>query len=368
MLSESVPNPSNSNPFSYLEALAEPERLLAAYFKSSTVGLCILDTQFRYLAINETLARMNGVPVNDRLGRTVRQILGSAADPIEAILRTVLATGDPTLEIEISAQLPTRNEIGHWIAYYIPIKNADERVERIGVVVNEITDRKKLEKSLHELTGRLRQQMARLQMLLEVGNILNSNWNIQQVFSSIQGEGLQSLCCVPLVRRKGPLGVFILGSTRQHAFQSDDLSLLSQVAAQFAIAIENHRSYLEIEALKQRLTEEKKYLEGEIRSEGHFSEIIGESPVLKEILAKVATVASSDATVLILGETGTGKELIARALHKMSRRAQKTFVKVNCAAIPTGLLESELFGHEKGAFTGASFASLPAEVRVTTRS
>jgi len=144
-----------------------------------------------------------------------------------------------------------------------------------------------------------------------------------------------------------------LGSTRRNAFRDDDLTLLNQVASQLAVAIENHRAAAEIESLKRRLSEEKKYLEGEIRSEGHFSEIIGDSPSLTRALAQVSTVAASDATVLILGETGTGKELVARAIHGLSRRRSKNFVKINCAAIPTGLLESELFGHEKGAFTGA---------------
>jgi formate hydrogenlyase transcriptional activator len=145
----------------------------------------------------------------------------------------------------------------------------------------------------------------------------------------------------------------VLGSTRKDAFQQEDLVPLRQVATQLAVAIENLRAATEIEELKQRLAEEKKYLEGEIVSEGNFAEIIGESPALKVVLAQAMTVAASDATVLILGETGTGKELIARAIHHLSLRKDRAFIKVNCAAIPTGLLESELFGHEKGAFTGA---------------
>jgi len=166
-------------------------------------------------------------------------------------------------------------------------------------------------------------------------------------------EGLQSLCCIPLVRPKGPLGVFVLGSTRQNAFQSTDLDVVNQVATQLAVTVENHRAALEIEALKRRLGEEREYLTGDIRSQSAFSEIVGDSPALTHILDQTATVAPSDATVLILGETGTGKELVARAIHRMSRRKEGAFIKVNCAAIPTGLLESELFGHEKGAFTGA---------------
>jgi len=166
-------------------------------------------------------------------------------------------------------------------------------------------------------------------------------------------EGLQSLCCVPLSTSKETLGTLNFGSTKASAFQPEDLELFSQIASQVAAALENERAYREIEALKNRLTAEKQYLEGEIRTNWNFEEIVGESPVLKSVLDLVTTVAVSNATVLLLGETGTGKELVARALHRMSRRKDRNFIKVNCAAIPTGLLESELFGHEKGAFTGA---------------
>jgi formate hydrogenlyase transcriptional activator len=171
--------------------------------------------------------------------------------------------------------------------------------------------------------------------------------------SELLQEGIKSLCCVPVSSSREILGTLNLGSTRESAFRSEDFALLQQVATQIAAALENERTRREIKQLKTRLTQEKQHLEGEIRSELHFEEIIGDSPVLKRVLEQVATVASSDATVLILGETGTGKELIARAIHRLSLRKQASFIKMNCAAIPTGLLESELFGHEKGAFTGA---------------
>jgi formate hydrogenlyase transcriptional activator len=170
---------------------------------------------------------------------------------------------------------------------------------------------------------------------------------------SLLEEGVQSLCCVPMMRPKGPLGVLLVGSTRKDAFQSDDLQLLEQVAAQLALAIENHRAASEIKALKVRLGEERKFLEADDQPAGDFPEMVGNSRALKQVLDQIATVAASEATVLILGETGTGKELVARAIHRLSRRHAGSFIKLNCAAIPTGLLESELFGHEKGAFTGA---------------
>jgi len=420
------------NPFAYPAVLSDPEKLLSAYFNSSTVGLCILDGELRYIVINNALAEMNGIPASDHLGRTVREVLGDFADLVEPEFRRVLTTGEARLNIEISALLPTRKEIGYWIEHYFPIKDDAGTATRIGVVAVEITEQKKLEATLQRLSTSLKHQMERLQMLLDISNLLSSNWNIHQIFPRISArirrvvrqeyaglslldpktglfvrqaedfplgkgiiptvqitasnrpgafslpavapmifsreqiqsfdaeiaqkflaEGLQSLCCVPLLRPRAALGVLVLGSTRKDAFQPEDLGLLNQVATQLAIALENHSTAAEIETLKQRVAEERKYLNGEIRSEGHFIEIIGDSQALKQVLDQVTTVASSDATVLILGETGTGKELIARAIHRLSRRKDSSFIKINCAAIPTGLLESELFGHEKGAFTGA---------------
>jgi len=422
---------SNLIPFADPEALTDPEKLLAAYFSSATVGLAIFDAGLRYLAINKALAEINGIPAADHLGRTVREVLGSFADKVEPEFHRVLGTGDSS-NFEVSAQLPGKPKAGHWVAHYLPIKDRTGAVTRIGAVVIDVSAQKRLEESLKDAGGRLRTEMERLQMLLDVSGILAANWDPQQVFPRISArirrvlrqeyasfalhdvgtgllvrqsidfplgkgftstaeisasdspagrsleeraprifskqeigefdsdiakgllaEGLQSLCCIPLLRPKGPVGVVVLGSTRADAFQYQDLALLNQVAAQLAVALENRRAALELEALKERLSEERKYLEGEIRSQGNFAEIVGDSPALDRVLGQVSTVATSDATVLILGETGTGKELIARAIHRMSRRKDGSFIKVNCAAIPTGLLESELFGHERGAFTGA---------------
>jgi formate hydrogenlyase transcriptional activator len=419
-------------PFASPEALSEPEKLLAAYFSSSTVGLCILDADLRYLAINQRLAEMNGIPAASHLGKTVREVLGDFADMVEPGFRKVVSTGESVLNFEVSALLPTRTEMGHWMEYYLPIKDANGAVTRIAIIAVEITAQKKLEESVAHLGGKLRKEMDRLQMLIDVSTILASTSNLTQVFPRVSArirrllrheyagvelhdastgllirqaedfplgkgmlsavpispsdspsgeslqrgaplifskdemqefeaeitrsflaEGLRSLCCVPLLRPKGPLGVLVLGSTRRNAFHTEDLSLLNQVAAQFAVALENQRAAVEIEVLKQRLSDERKHLEGEVRSEGYFPEIIGDSPALKQVLDQVITVAPTEASVLILGETGTGKELVAQAIHRLSRRAGGPLIKVNCAAIPTGLLESELFGHEKGAFTGA---------------
>jgi formate hydrogenlyase transcriptional activator len=168
-----------------------------------------------------------------------------------------------------------------------------------------------------------------------------------------EAEGLQSMCHIPLAGRKGTLGLLSLVRVAPLPFSPRDLEFLRLVANQVAIAVENALAYREIAELKDRLAQEKVYLEDEIRSELSFDEIVGRSPSLRRVLQEIETVAPTDSTVLIYGDTGTGKELIARAIHNLSRRSQNNFVKLNCAAIPTGLLESEMFGHEKGAFTGA---------------
>jgi formate hydrogenlyase transcriptional activator len=422
----------NLLPFARPDALIESEKLLATYFSSSSVGLSILDSEFRYLAINKTLADINGIPAQDHLGKTVREVLGDFADVVESELKRVFSTGEAVVNLDGNDVLSARRGAGHWVVSSHPIKDAAGVVTRVGLVVVEITAQKKLEQSLKDVGGKLRREMDRLQMLLDVSSVMASNLDLHQTFPQISArirrvlrheyasfelhdpntgllvrqaedfpmgkgllsslpisphnsptgralrereplifskhqmqdfeaeiaknflaEGLRSLCCIPLLRPKDALGVLVLGSTRAHAFQPEDLTVLNQVAAQLAVTLENQRTAAEIEVLRQRLTEERKYLEGESRSEGRFTEIVGDSPALKQVFDQVATVAPSEATVLILGETGTGKELVARAVHRLSRRKDGAFIKVNCAAIPTGLLESELFGHERGAFTGA---------------
>ena len=169
----------------------------------------------------------------------------------------------------------------------------------------------------------------------------------------LRSESIVSIVHVPLVAPRGPIAAMSLGSRRANAFSQGDVDILMQVGSQIALALDNALAYERINASRNRLEEQRVYLESEIVSESGFEDIVGKSEALRKVLDQVHIVAPTDSTVLIHGETGTGKELIARAIHRRSSRSSNSFVRLNCAAIPSGLLESELFGHERGAFTGA---------------
>jgi formate hydrogenlyase transcriptional activator len=415
--------------FSAAEALMGSSDLLTAYFRASGVGFCILDLEFRFQAVNEVLAAIDGLPANEHIGKSLREVLGDFAELVEPYLLGVIATGQPIADLEVSCVLARRSDAGHWILHYVPIKDQAGKVAQIGAVVIEVTEQKRLAASLSSVSENLRQEKKRRDVLTEVSRALATNRDVKEVFPQVSAklrrllrqeyaalavrqenserlvpkaldfplgksrnvsseigassaggkalqkrlplifgreevealdpglaavlssEGLKSLCYVPLLRMKKTVGLLVLGSTRADAFRTDDLALLDQVAAQLAVALENSRVVREVEQLKQRLKQEKRYLE--VGYERHFEGIVGEAAALREVLAQVAVIAATDATVLLLGETGTGKGLVAQAVHRTSNRNGKAFVNLNCAAIPTGLLESELFGHEKGAFTGA---------------
>jgi formate hydrogenlyase transcriptional activator len=166
-------------------------------------------------------------------------------------------------------------------------------------------------------------------------------------------DGVRSYAIVPLVARGRPVGTLAVASTEPHRYAEPDVAVLQEVAGQVALAIENMQAYETVAALKRRLERENVYLQEEIRREHNFAEMVGASAALLATLRRVEQVAATDTTVLIQGETGTGKELLARAIHDRSRRQERPLVKVNCSALSAGLVESELFGHVKGAFTGA---------------
>jgi formate hydrogenlyase transcriptional activator len=170
---------------------------------------------------------------------------------------------------------------------------------------------------------------------------------------ALLNAGIRSAVTVPMTVKGKIIGTLNVGSRVPGGYGPDEASLLTSIAEQVALAIENLLAYEEIAALKARLEEEKVYLQEEVRTEAAFGDVVGQSPAVLNVLASVRKVAKTDSTVLVTGETGTGKELIVRAIHDLSRRKDKLLVKVNCAALPAGVIESELFGHERGAFTGA---------------
>ena len=185
-------------------------------------------------------------------------------------------------------------------------------------------------------------------------------WSIEDIEKApadiagkLKSESVRSVAVAPMATASGPLGVLAIGSRKPDAFGQQDLDLLSQISIQISLALDNALAYGRLNASAARLEDERLYLESEITSDYNFGDIVGKSAALRKVLDQVAIVASTSSTVLLHGETGTGKELIARAIHNRSPRRERTFVRLNCAAIPSGLVESELFGHEKGAFTGA---------------
>jgi formate hydrogenlyase transcriptional activator len=174
-----------------------------------------------------------------------------------------------------------------------------------------------------------------------------------EVLERMKDESIAAMAVAPLRTPNGPLGLLAMGSKRSNNFGQEDLDILSQISAQISLALDNALAYGRLSASKKRLEDERLYLESEIRAEYNFEDLVGKSAGLRKVLDQIEIVAPTGSTVLLHGETGTGKELIARAVHNLSPRRDRTFVRLNCAAIPSGLVESELFGHEKGAFTGA---------------
>jgi formate hydrogenlyase transcriptional activator len=173
------------------------------------------------------------------------------------------------------------------------------------------------------------------------------------VLERLKAESIAAMAVAPLGTSNGPLGLMSMGSKRPYNFGQEDLDILSQISAQISLALDNALAYGRLSASRNRLEDERLYLESEIQAEYNFEDLVGKSPALRKVLEQIEIVAPTGSTVLLRGETGTGKELIARAVHSLSPRRDRTFVRLNCAAIPSGLVESELFGHEKGAFTGA---------------
>ncbi len=389
------------------EQLSQLEHL----YKTAPVGQCLVDKELRYIRVNERLAKINGAAVADHIGRTLKEIIPEIASQVEPIYRRVFETGQPQLDFEVQGEMPSEPGVYRdWLVSYYPLKSADGSVQSVScvvqditTVVHEITQRKQIEKELIESEEKFRTICENAPVMIdcfdEKGQCTFINrelektlgWTAQEVADS--DDPLSLVYSDPKTRRrviesiKRADGIF-----REYKITAKDGSIRTQLWADFRLPsgtsismghditdrkqielqlqeanklLEERVSrrtqklreaMTEIEHLKQQLEAENIYLREELKVEHDFEDIIGKSAAIHQVLNKVSDVAATNATVLLLGETGTGKELIAHAIHARSHLSTRPFVKVNCAALPATLIETELFGHDKGAFTGA-FAS-----------
>ena len=397
------------------EALKASEQQLQSILDNSTTLIFLKDLEGRYLRLNRSFAEVLGISQAQARGKTDYDLFPKEiAEKLRVNDQRVVEAGKP---MEFEQVLKQEGGPRTYLSVKVPLFDPAGKPYALAGVSTDITERKKAEEALvlevssvllshldiRELFGAISATLRRIMpyeyatlalyepeskelrlMSLEqpqteaalqhemlsplqetlAGRVMNSRQSLvindlagsplhPQTIRRLAAEGVKSACFLPLIVRDRVLGTLNLVSRREAAFQHKEVDLLSQVASHVATALDNALAFRQIADLKERLAEEKLYLEDEIRTEYHFEEIIGESLALKRVLKQVETVGPTNATVLILGETGTGKELVARAIHDLSDRRNRTFIKLNCAAIPTGLLESELFGHEKGAFTGA---------------
>jgi len=397
------------------DALRSSEQQLQSILDNSTTVIYVKDLEGRYIRVNHRFEEIYGIEKGQAKGKTDYDLFPKEmAEKLRANDQKVLEAAAP-LEFEEAAS--HTGGMHTYISIKVPLFDPWGRPYAVAGISTDITERKKAEEALlleistvllsnldvRELFTAISSTLHRMmpheyaslalygpeskdlrllslehpgteaalgkEMLSPAQEVLASRaMNSRQplVLNDLEGdalnaqatgrlmlEGVKSACFLPLITQDRVLGSLNLVSRRKAAFQQPQVDLLQQVASQVAIALDNALTYRKVAELNERLEEAKLYLEEEIRTEYHFEEIIGESPGLKRVLKQVESVGPTNATVLILGETGTGKELVARAIHDLSPRRDRTFVKLNCAAIPTGLLESELFGHEKGAYTGA---------------
>jgi formate hydrogenlyase transcriptional activator len=322
--------------------------------------LCFAKKQYDGFSENETsllffLADYVGLAIDDRLNLAQTGVVQAQLESEQTKL---------SLFLDLNSSVVSNLELGELLRSVSPNIRKTMRLEGVAVLLPDATNEHLELYAMDFPDGKgelLRDPSKPLEASLP-GQVFRTGkpwiggleeWN-RSGFDRVVHFGADSIsiCLLPLLRCRSVLGVLCLVRA-QNAFMREDIEFLSQIAGQVAIAIDNAFAYRRITELSDKLTQEKLYLEDEIRSELNFEEIIGNSAVLRQVLRQVEAVAPTNSTVLIQGETGSGKELIARAVHNLSRRRAHSFVKLNCAAIPTGLLESELFGHEKGAFTGA---------------
>lgn len=397
------------------DALRASEGQPQSILDTSTTVIYVKDLESRYLRVNRRFEELYHIEKGQAKGKTDYDLFPKEmAESLRANDQKVIEAGSP---LEFEEVVSHSGGIHTYISIKVPLFDPQGRPYAVAGISTDITERKKAEEALlleismvllsnldvrelfTAISATLRRVMPHEYAALALyepeskdlrllsleqpeteatlgkvmlspaqealaGRVMNSRQQLilndlessparSKATDRLRTEGVKSACFLPLITQDRVLGTLNMVSRQKGAFDQQHVDLLQQVTGHVAIALDNALTYRKVAGLKERLAEEKLYLEEEIRTEYHFEEIIGESGALRRILKQVESVGPTNATVLILGETGTGKELIARAIHDLSPRRDRTFVKLNCAAIPTGLLESELFGHEKGAYTGA---------------
>ncbi len=353
------------------DRLAELEHVYA----TTPIGIALHDTDLRILRISERLAAMDGLPVANHIGRTVHEILPDVARVVEPVLRQVITTGEPVLDVELETSTPARPWIAALVSFH-PLKSPDGTVRAVSVGVQDISAKKRAEQALQRnhnlLSGMIEGTSDVVFVKGADGRYLMMNSAAARIVGRapseilgrsdaelfppelaerfqaddrrvVAGEEVQEI--EQIVPAGGEPRIFM---TKKSAWVDEQGRIVGIIGIARDIT---EREWAE-EQLR-RLQAQNVYLREEVYTEYEFEDIVGGSRLIRNVLQAVKQVAETDSTVLITGETGTGKELVARAIHERSRRRDQLLVTVNCAALPSGLIESELFGHEKGAFTGA---------------
>ncbi len=359
------------------EQLAELEHV----YSTAPVGLCLLDRDLRCLRISERLAALDGRPAADHIGRTVREVVPGIADRIEPMSRRVIETAEPVVNLEL--QVPWPGEPGKQLVGIVschPLKSADGTVQAVSWAVQDITERKRAEEALRESEERLATIVgSAMDCIIAIDDnrvIRLFNGAAENVFrctaADAAGKPIDRLAspelrellgrCIEAFSRGGSARRYLWAPEGVTAVRADGEvfpieATVSQAEAGgrklYTIILRDVNERKKAEEELRRLQVENVYLRAEMGAESEFGEIVGNSAAIQQVFRAIEQVAATDSTVLITGETGTGKELVAKTIHERSRRGDKILVKVNCAALPAGLIESELFGHERGAFTGA---------------
>jgi chemotaxis protein methyltransferase CheR len=369
-------------------SLLDKEADLEFLYRKAPFGLCIWDRELRYVRINEFLAKINGKSVEEHVGRLLEEIVSEFVQRVEPFCRQVMDTGEPALDIEIQVAEPAEPSIQKcWLVSFYPIKGKDRAVHGVSVIVLDITKRKEAEQHLLEekqFSDTVIEGLPGLFFMIdEQGRHIRWNKNTEIVYgysaeemANLSGtvdviapedrpkvkaaaerafQGRSGYCEYSLVTKDNRKLTYA-GDSRRITIRGVNYLVGMEIDVTKRTQAENKlkKALSEIKQLKNQVQAENVYLLEQIKLGQGFDEIVCQGHALKQVLFKVTQVAPTNTTVIILGETGTGKDLVAQSIHNSSPRKDRTLVKVNCAALPSNLIESELFGYEKGAFTGAN--------------